>query len=153
MALVLFTGLAGCISFDEEARKQAQQTAQLQQPARDSYPRIIAAFIEHCVKSDGEVPVANSQYFIKRTEQSCSLYTDTYYDDDTVLAALMLPELQKADQRFTRMPFGMLGASWTIGDTSKWSYLDGRPLVSLGRRSAKDKLIIQRMGPSLQGMS
>lgn len=126
--------------------------AQLTRPGQDEYPLIVSAFVEQCVKAAADEPAeaTSNLYIITKSQGSCRLTAKTAYDDDTVIADIMTEDLQRADPRFRRMPNGLLGAAWTIGERTGWSIGDGTPLISLGRSSAKDPLSIRRFGPSLK---
>lgn len=140
-------GLSACSGIGE-----ALVEAQLTEPGRDQYPRIVSAFVEKCIKGnlDDDGKDVSSLYIINEANGSCALTAKTALNDDTVIANILTVDLQRADPRFQRMPNGLLGAAWTIGERTRWSITDGIPLISLGRSSSKDTLSIRRFGPSLK---
>ncbi|PTW59107.1 hypothetical protein C8N35_108144 [Breoghania corrubedonensis] len=145
LAILISTGLAACVS------NGAGVNGRLATPQQSSYPEIVAAFVDQCVKADGasNASAGSTLYRIKTFDESCEMTVNTDSDDDTVIADLLTKELKRADPRFARLPNGMLGAAWTIGKVAKWSSKTGTPLVALGRSSARDPLLIRRFGKSL----
>ncbi len=145
VAILICAGLGAC------AGNGVGVSGRLTSPQRDQYPEIVAAFVNQCVKAGGEgdTSTGGGTYRISKSDASCAMTVNTYYDDDTEIAALLSAELKRADPRFERLPNGLMGAAWTIGKVTKWSAKNGTPLVALGRSSARDPLLIRRFGPSL----
>ena len=140
-------GLAACSS----TGKNVIIKSQLVTVQQNKYPEIVATFVERCVTATGERGASDAIRFYVITEinGSCGMKVKTHFNDDTLIANLLTPRLKRVDSRFTRLPNGLLGATWKFGKDPSWSRNDGTPIISLGRRSSKDLLIIRRFGPSL----
>ncbi|KZL18416.1 hypothetical protein PsAD2_02601 [Pseudovibrio axinellae] len=160
ITLVISTALVGCTS----SLNNSLIKAKLSTPAPNMYPEIVAAFVNQCVKNTK--PPSTTRFYkvtkesrsipsLKVSENpevihSCSLETDSYYNDDTVIASLLGKELKRTDTRFTRVAKGgFIGTAWQIGKRKSWSYKDGTPLVSIGRKSKNGILRIVRHGDPL----
>ncbi len=147
MALVACTGSGGPKpGFSGGSSTKYKVILQTPEPAQ--YRELVDVFVDTCVLESGGSAAATpkSPFYRFETGGMCVMYLDSIPNDDTVIAGYLTERLKQIDPGFNYQRGTILGAAWMLGDGTKWSAKDGKPLIAAGRSSAKSIFALRNVG-------